>query len=190
MNATSNIVKQKKLIKILKLGKLMRRDYREYYSTAKCHNIFLSSKLYCNMSALRASSSGQARQTQRASNRHELVTTTIRTNKWAYAHLRVIPEGHSSHLELDLLQAKSFCTTALGEYLGISGRAVPVDILKVTGNEFWVRVPSRDLPRFDAALSAWNGPSIDGRKHAVISVASSEWLGTLISRDGQSKLWS
>ena len=104
--------------------------------------------------------------------------------------MRVIPEGHTSLLELDSLQAKSFCTTALGEYLGISGRAVPVDILKVIGNEFWVRVPSWGLSRFDAALSAWSGPSVDGRKHAVLSVASSEWLGTLISRDGQSKLWS
>ncbi|KAJ2896740.1 uncharacterized protein MKZ38_005268 [Zalerion maritima] len=121
---------------------------------------------------------------------HDLVTSTIRSNTWGYAHLKMVPEGHINRLELDNLQAKSLCTSAFSQFLGISGTAISVDILKVANAELWVRLPGRDLSRFSAAVSAYRGSVISGNQYSLYIVACSEWLGALVSQEGQPSLWS
>lgn len=41
------------------------------------------------------------------------------------------------------------------------GAAIPVDILKTTGRDVWIRVPRQDAKGVQAALSSWVG-SVEG----------------------------
>lgn len=73
---------------------------------------------------------------------------------------------------LDLITAKTYLTSALSQFLGLSGTAIPIDILKlqfeetpVAGNSaklkvrntLWVRVPHDDAAAVVAAVSSWIG---------------------------------
>lgn len=121
---------------------------------------------------------------------HISMSTTLRSNRWAYVRLQVQPEGHTKKHELDILEARSFCSTALNQYLGISGGAISIDMLKVDGCEFWIRIPSNALTRFNAAVASWNGPMIGDKKYTMMVVGYSEWLGTLISEFEWERIWS
>lgn len=63
---------------------------------------------------------------------------------------------------------------------------MPIDILKITGRECWVRVPRQDLGAFAAALTAWVGT---GSASGFRIYAAGDWLGALVGRYEQRKLW-
>ncbi|KAJ1329229.1 ribonuclease P/MRP protein subunit POP8 [Microdochium nivale] len=126
----------------------------------------------------------------------ELATSTIRAPPHAYAHLQLLsssPNGPASDGEqLDALQVKSYCLAALKQFLGLHGSAISFDILKVEGCEGWVRVPRDDLAAFAAAVTAWQGTSSShGGQHVTLRlIGCSDWLGTLVGRDGEDRVWS
>jgi ribonuclease P/MRP protein subunit POP8 len=72
-------------------------------------------------------------------------------------------------------------TSALNQFLGIYGTAVPVDILKCEGPNVWIRVPREDSSATTEALSGWIGKT----EVAWQIKASGTWLGGLSSGDGR-----
>lgn len=117
---------------------------------------------------------------------HDIYSTTIRTPTSAYAHLELITAADAA-ISLDELTVRQYLTSALKQFLGITGASIPIDILKVVGQEAWVRLPQQDLGAFAAAMTAWpgTGSSIFGFKIC----AAGDWLGALVGRHEQQKIW-
>lgn len=113
----------------------------------------------------------------------EIYSTTIKNPTHAYAHLELIT---TNDLVLDDLQIRSFLTSALKQFLGTTGSGMQIDILKVQGKESWVRVPRQDLGAFAAALTAWSG---SGTSTGFVIRAAGDWLGALVGRHDQRRLW-
>lgn len=116
---------------------------------------------------------------------HDIYATTIKTPPYAYAHLEIIT--NTTAMVLDNLQVRSYLSSALKQFLGTTGSGMPIDILKVDGNNCWVRVPRQDLGAFAAAMTAWtgSGASVTG----VLIRAAGDWLGALVGRCDQRKIW-
>lgn len=114
---------------------------------------------------------------------HEIYSTTIRNPTYAYAHLELVT---TQNVLLDELQIRSYLTSALKQFLGATGSGMPIDILKVQGKESWVRVPRQDLGAFAAALTAWSG---SGASTGFVVRAAGDWLGALVGRHDQRRLW-
>ncbi|KAK4086894.1 hypothetical protein Purlil1_8844 [Purpureocillium lilacinum] len=140
-----------------------------------------------------SSSKGGPTQSQRApkahlETSHEILTCTIKSPQFSYAHLELSTNGPEP-AQLDDLQVKSYCTAALRQFLGLTGEAISLDILKVDGADCWLRVPRQDLGSFAAAITAWKGAS-DGGVHSVLRIKQcSDWLGAMVGSDGQDALW-
>lgn len=120
-------------------------------------------------------------------------TFTLRNPPYSYLHLRSTTQTASNathkqkeQLEFDEITVLSNLTSALNQYLGLTGSAIPIDILKVEGTEAWVRLPKDDEKALVAALSQWTGKS--GVTLRVLARGS--WLGGLHSSVDDAKLWS
>lgn len=121
---------------------------------------------------------------------HDLLTCTVKTPPFSYVHLELLTDPLDAAVELDNLQVKSYCTAALRQFLGLTGTAIPLDVLKVEGSECWIRVPRDDLGSFAAALTAWKGTS-DGGVDCLLRIKQcSDWLGTMVGSHGQDQLWN
>ncbi|CAI4210356.1 unnamed protein product [Parascedosporium putredinis] len=116
----------------------------------------------------------------------EIRTHTIRSPPFAYAHLELSSSSPSAaEPAMDALQARSYCASALTRFLGDTGSAVSVDVLRVRANRCWVRVPAPDLAAFSAAITAWPGTTDGGERVALKILQCSDWLGCMVGRDGQ-----
>lgn len=123
---------------------------------------------------------------------HDILTCTIKEPPFSYAHLELVTDvpSSSSSVALDDLSLKSYCTTALRQFLGTTGVAISIDILKVENNHAWVRIPRLDLGSFAAAITAWRGTSDNGEQISLQLRQCSDWLGAMVGADGQSRLWN
>ena len=96
-----------------------------------------------------------------------LSTTTIRSPPWTYFHLVLVTPAsagsESTGPALDDITVRMHLTSALSQFLGIAGTAIPVDILKVEGSDAWIRVPSPDSTAVNEALSGWVGNDVAWR---------------------------
>lgn len=119
----------------------------------------------------------------------ELFACTIKAPPFAYAHLGLVTET-SEPTQLDDLQVRSYCTTALHQFLGDTGTAIALDILKVQGTECWLRMPRQDLGAFSAAITAFPGLTQGGSTSLLRLLACGDWLGSLVGRVDQQKLWT
>lgn len=146
------------------------------------------------------SSSSSAARVQKS---HTLATHTIRSPPFAYAHLELVTSSSSTSsslsssaaVSLDPIQVRTYLTSALRQFLGISGQAIAVDVLRVDGARCWLRVPRDDLSAFAAAVTAWPGTAHEGSggaqpQHATFRIRGcSDWLGGLIGQDGMEQVW-
>ncbi|ORY71186.1 uncharacterized protein BCR38DRAFT_4971 [Pseudomassariella vexata] len=124
----------------------------------------------------------------KAQKSRDLVTCTIRAPRFSYVHLENLTQ-RSEPAALDPIQIRSYCTAALKQFLGITGTSISLDFLKVDGAECWLRLPRDDLSAFSAAITAWQGTYENG-VHATLHVKGcSNWLGTLIDRNDEDRLW-
>ncbi|CEI39524.1 hypothetical protein FVEN_g8733 [Fusarium venenatum] len=123
---------------------------------------------------------------------HDILTCTIKEPPFSYAHLELVTDApsNSSSATLDDLSLKSHCTAALRQFLGITGAAISIDILKVENNHAWVRIPRPDLGSFAAAITAWGGTSDNGEQISLQLRQCSDWLGAMVGADGQNRLWN
>lgn len=121
---------------------------------------------------------------------HELLSCTVRAPPFSYAHLEVVRDDPKAD-PTDTLQLRSYCATALRQFLGATGEAIPIDVLLVRGNDCWLRVPRPDLGAFAAAVTAWPGVRSQEGVHSILRVRqASDWLGSMVGRDGQEDLWN
>lgn len=120
---------------------------------------------------------------------HDLFNCTIRKPLHAYAHLELVSDASSLRADLDALQVRSYLSSALKQFLGLTGSGMPIDILKVEGKECWIRLSRQDLGPFAAAITAWTGASHNGVTSIIYLRASGDHLGSLIGRYDQHKIW-
>ncbi|KAI1310141.1 hypothetical protein F5Y03DRAFT_51048 [Xylaria venustula] len=121
---------------------------------------------------------------------HELAGSVIKAPPYSYAHLELFNAESSKTAELDALQVKSYCTAALKQFLGVTGMAIPLDILKVEGKSCWLRLPRDNLAAFAAAITAWQGTAQDGIQSTLKIRGCSDWLGALVGQQDEEKLWN
>jgi len=141
------------------------------------------------------------------------ITFTIRKPPYTYLHIFTtsstttttsrVPQ-HASHSQsqsqsqpqsqpLDEITLRTYLTASLTQYLGLTGAAIPIDILKVDGprNEGWLRLLREDESAVIAALAQWVG-----RGGVVVRVRGrGSWLGGLVDAgggdgNGDGNLWS
>lgn len=114
---------------------------------------------------------------------------TIKAPQFAYAHLELHTDG-SRAVTLDELFVRSYCTAALRQYLGHTGAAIPLDILKVEGTHCWLRMPRDDVKPFAAALTASRGSVGDDDTPCLLRIKQcSDWLGSMVGNEELAKLW-
>jgi ribonuclease P/MRP protein subunit POP8 len=128
-------------------------------------------------------SSSQKRKAERITKVYS--DATIRTFSFAYFHLTLLRSStavSSTTREIetiDALSVKKFFTAALAQYFGIMGSAIPVDILKLDGQDAWVRVPFDDKSVVLEALSNWVGNDVAWRIRECGC-----WAGGLTGQNG------
>ncbi|KAG9195714.1 ribonuclease P/MRP protein subunit POP8 [Alternaria panax] len=104
---------------------------------------------------------------------HILHQTTFRRTAWSYFHLILVTPGTASlpcittttstststsstrtppPPSLSPLLASTLLTHPLRAYLGTTGTAIPIDMLKIAGRSIWVRIPRQDARAFRASL--------------------------------------
>jgi len=120
---------------------------------------------------------------------HEIITRTIKIPAFSYAYLELISDPPSKS-PLDDLTIRSYLTSAFTRFLGLTGAAIPVDILKVEARECWIRVPREDLSAVIAAVGGW----VEGNEktgHVRWRVRrSGNWLGSLVGSRDLEKVWT
>ncbi|KAI3323221.1 hypothetical protein HD806DRAFT_535706 [Xylariaceae sp. AK1471] len=127
---------------------------------------------------------------QKVNKSYELAKSTIKAPPHSYAHLELFNAESANTGELDALQIRSFCSAALKQFLGATGMAIPLDILKVEGQSCWLRLPRDDLGAFAAAITAWQGTAQDG-VHSMFRIRGcSDWLGALVGQQDEQRLWT
>ena len=118
------------------------------------------------------------------------VTFNLRGIPYTYLHLSTTSIAQpTAHVPLDAITARTYLTSALSQYLGLTGTAIPIDILKVTDRDFWIRVPREDASALVAAIGQW--------ANALVGVSlklegRGEWLGGIVAggERRQAKLFS
>lgn len=100
-------------------------------------------------------------------------TITISTPSYTYISLTLTSSlpprttnTSSQTPQLDALTARTHLTSALTQFLGLSGSAISIDILKIEERQVWVRVPREDAGAFVAAVGGWIGNGA-GREEKV-----------------------
>lgn len=108
-------------------------------------------------------------------------TLTIRNPPFTYLHLTLLS---SSVLALDILTARTYLTSALQQFLGVTGTAIPIDFLKVEGPDAWVRVPREDGGAVVSAVTGWVGGGTGGAVGWRV-VGRGDWLGSVVAGGGR-----
>lgn len=85
---------------------------------------------------------------------------TVRNPPWSYLQLSLIT--NSPDYQLDALTAHLHLRAALSQFLGLHGTAIPIDILKLHGNDVHIRVPREDASALAVAVGGWVGKSGEG----------------------------
>ncbi|OAA52010.1 hypothetical protein NOR_00603 [Metarhizium rileyi] len=106
------------------------------------------------------------------------------SSPFSYAHLELATDG-PQEVHLDDLLVKSYFTAALRQFLGLTGQAIPIDILKTQEKACWVRLPKEDLQSFSAAVTAYRGASEGDTKYILRMKNCSDWLGLLTDDWGE-----
>ncbi|KAL4819439.1 hypothetical protein BDW67DRAFT_130648 [Aspergillus spinulosporus] len=138
------------------------------------------------------------------------INFTARNPPWTYLKLQLIHQPNTSaatkSAPLDPLTARTYLSSALSQFLGLSGSSIPIDILSVSPDPesvtaasqpqsqsrpfekfIWVRVPRQDAPAVVAAVSSWIGGVGEeevGGSVAWRVCAKGNFLSALVNGDG------
>ncbi|PVI03928.1 hypothetical protein DM02DRAFT_726190 [Periconia macrospinosa] len=102
---------------------------------------------------------------------HTLHTSTHVNPPWTYFTLRLTtspplllpskPSTTTTTTSLDPLTTLTLLTTPLQSYLGLTGSAIPLDILLISGADVTLRVPRGDARGFRASVASWVGGGVE-----------------------------
>lgn len=108
-----------------------------------------------------AESSKTATKRKRSEKTSSTVTQfTIRNPQWSYLQLSLLTK--SPNYQLDALTAHLHLRAALSQFLGLHGTAIPIDILKLSGNDVYIRVPREDSSAVVISVGGWVGKAGEG----------------------------
>lgn len=113
---------------------------------------------------------------------------------WANIKTSVYQPG-SAPQPLDPLSARTYLSSALSQFLGLTGTAIPIDILKIEKGSsptskhdvVWIRVPREDASTVVSAVSSWigSGNNSTGSMDVAWRVcAKGNFLGALVAGSG------
>jgi ribonuclease P/MRP protein subunit POP8 len=119
---------------------------------------------------------------------HEIAARSIKTPAFSYACLHFLSDS-TSQTDPDAITVRSHLSSALTQFLGLSGAAIAVDILKVEGGECWVRVAREDLGAFVAAVGGWTGADERGERLSWRVKTSGNWLNVLVAGRKTDIIW-
>jgi ribonuclease P/MRP protein subunit POP8 len=124
------------------------------------------------------------------------ISTTLRHPPYSYIRLSLTKFSSatstprtSQSADLDPVTALSYLNSAVQSYLGLVGTAVPIDILKTENQDAWIRVPYEDASAVVASVSQWSTVG-DGQSIALKIKSTGVWLGRMLSKDDDGKLWT
>ncbi|KAK3719721.1 hypothetical protein LTR37_004258 [Vermiconidia calcicola] len=109
-----------------------------------------------------SSTTSKRKRKKRVAKPHILSQFTIRDTPWAYVHLQHLNSSNAVVSDLDAVTAHLHLTAALSQFLGLHGAAIPFDILKIEGQDVWIRLPSEDRSALVAAVGGWVSGSGQG----------------------------
>ena len=118
---------------------------------------------------------------------------SLRHPTWTYLHLHLDVAPPSTEAEarqqqqqpdIDEMSLRKHLHSALQQFLGLSGTAIPIDVLKAEGANFWIRVPAGDGRAVAAAAGGWVG-SQQGRAVSWTLRAWDDHLVKIVAGDGQ-----
>lgn len=117
-----------------------------------------------------------------------VVSFTLRKAPYSYFRmsLRSLSATSQAPHDLDEISARTYLTLALQQYLGLTGTAISIDILKVESRDVWIRLPSEDEVAVAASLSQWTG----SKDLAWRIEQRGAWLGGLCGNRDVRKLWT
>ncbi|KAG5943370.1 hypothetical protein E4U60_006697 [Claviceps pazoutovae] len=115
-------------------------------------------------------------------------TIPLAEQPWSYAYLELATDGLQT-IKLDDLMVKSYMTAALTQFLGLTGSAIPIDILKAQDSTCWVRLPREDMDSFAAAITAYRGSREGDTQYVLRMKGSSNWLGLLLGQVAQEEVF-
>jgi ribonuclease P/MRP protein subunit POP8 len=102
---------------------------------------------------------------------------------FTYLHLTLLssdPTLSHTSTPIDAITARTHLTSALRRFLGITGTAISIDILKVEGRDVWIRAPQQDGSAVLEAVSGWVGSGVAWRVRA-----SGTWLAGVLRGNGR-----
>jgi len=137
---------------------------------------------------LTSSATNTKRKLSKATKSYDITSRTIKAPAFSYACLELVSDPPSK-VPLDDLTVRSYLTSAFTQFLGLTGSAISVDILKVEPKECWIRVPREDLSSVVAAAGGWIGRGQDGIEVGWKLRASGNWLGSLVGGRSAEKVW-
>ncbi len=132
---------------------------------------------------------GGKRKATKTAKGHEITSITIKTPPFSYACLELLSDP-PSNTPLDDLTVRTYLTSAFSQFLGLTGAAIPIDVLKVEDRRCWIRVPREDHGAVIASIGGWVGGSEKNGKVAWRVRASGNWLGSLVRSLDVEKLWT
>ncbi len=134
---------------------------------------------------------------------HEITTKTIKSTPFSYIHLELIsslPSPSNTSLPslsketLDALTIRTYLTSALAQFLGLTGSAISIDILKISGPRCWIRVAREDLSPVLAAVGGWVGNANgDGGERERVGwriKGNGNWLSVLLAQMDEEGIWN
>jgi ribonuclease P/MRP protein subunit POP8 len=111
---------------------------------------------------------------------------TLRRPPYTYLHLTLVTahshnnKGQQSQTtSLDAVTLLTHLQSALNQSFGLTGTAIPIDVLLVKDQESWIRVPFEDGSTVTAAVSQWSSPA---KGLALRVLGRGQWLGALIAK--------
>ncbi len=120
---------------------------------------------------------------------------TIRRPPFTYLHLTLLRSSSSlssttttaTTADIDILTFHAHLASALQQFLGETGLAIPIDFLKVQGADCWIRVPREDGVAVGEAVSGWVGTmGVGGGGEVGWRVKGrADWLGAVVAGTGR-----
>jgi len=115
---------------------------------------------------------------------------TIRKPDWHYLRLKMIfnppynPTTISPSFPPDLLTWRTHLSSALSQFLGISGTAISIDFLHTELDQVWIRIPREDAVRFTAAIGGWR-QEVEGRDVGFRPIGASDFMMAVSCGNGR-----
>jgi ribonuclease P/MRP protein subunit POP8 len=115
---------------------------------------------------------------------HVLSQLTLRDPPWSYIRLQHLTSSIQPP-DLDAVTAHLHLTAVLSQFLGLHGTAIPFDILKLEGQDVWIRLPHEDSSALIAAVGGWVSTNGEGWRVR----GSSSWDASALGKDAGQDLF-